>query len=40
MLIVRLRVAFLTLFERKIIIYGQCRKDSNKLSLEGLFQPF
>ena len=33
-------VAFLTLFERKILSYIQNRKGPNKLLFKGLFQPF
>ena len=39
-IIVILRVAFLTLFERKILSYIQNRKGPNKLLFKGLFQPF
>ena len=39
-LIVILRVAFLTLLERKILRYIQNRKGPNKLLFKGLFQPF
>nr|AAO18423.2 NADH dehydrogenase subunit 1 [Melipona bicolor] len=40
MIMVMLSVAFLTLFERKILSYMQCRKGPNKLLFKGLFQPF
>ena len=39
-LIVILRVAFLTVFEWKILSYIQYRKGRNKLLFRGLFQPF
>lgn len=37
---VLIRVAFLTLFERKILGYIQLRKGPNKIIFKGLFQPF
>nr|DBA43610.1 TPA_asm: ND1 [Bombus impatiens] len=40
MLMIMISVAFLTLFERKILSYIQMRKGPNKLSIKGLFQPF
>ena len=39
-IIVILSVAFLTLFERKILSYIQNRKGPNKLLFKGLLQPF
>lgn len=39
-IIVLIRVAFLTLFERKILGYIQLRKGPNKIIFKGLFQPF
>jgi NADH-ubiquinone oxidoreductase chain 1 len=39
-LIILIRVAFLTLFERKILGYIQLRKGPNKIFIKGLFQPF
>ena len=40
MLGVFIRVAFLTLIERKIIRYTQSRKGPNKINFNGLLQPF
>lgn len=37
---VLIRVAFLTLLERKILGYIQDRKGPNKIILFGIFQPF
>nr|WMQ53454.1 NADH dehydrogenase subunit 1 [Bombus lantschouensis]DBA43662.1 TPA_asm: ND1 [Bombus lantschouensis] len=37
---VLISVAFLTLFERKILGYIQLRKGPNKITFKGLFQPF
>ena len=39
-IIVLIRVAFLTLLERKILGYIQDRKGPNKIILFGIFQPF
>nr|ACI25432.1 NADH dehydrogenase subunit 1 [Tetragonula pagdeni] len=39
-LMVMISVAFLTLFERKILSYMQCRKGPNKLYYKGILQPF
>nr|DBA43805.1 TPA_asm: ND1 [Bombus supremus] len=40
MLMILISVAFLTLFERKMLGYMQMRKGPNKLGFKGLFQPF
>nr|ALO64463.1 NADH dehydrogenase subunit 1 [Hylaeus confusus] len=40
MIMMLMSVAFLTLFERKILGYIQDRKGPNKLSIIGLLQPF
>nr|YP_010845372.1 NADH dehydrogenase subunit 1 [Bombus canariensis]QZO77411.1 NADH dehydrogenase subunit 1 [Bombus canariensis] len=40
MIMVLISVAFLTLFERKILGYMQLRKGPNKIMFKGLFQPF
>lgn len=39
-LIVIVGVAYLTLFERKILGYVQKRKGPNKVGILGIFQPF
>nr|QHD26488.1 NADH dehydrogenase subunit 1 [Lepidotrigona terminata] len=39
-LMVMISVAFLTLYERKILSYMQYRKGPNKLSFKGIMQPF
>jgi len=39
-LCVLLSVAFITLLERKILGYIQIRKGPNKVSINGIFQPF
>nr|QHD26501.1 NADH dehydrogenase subunit 1 [Lepidotrigona flavibasis] len=39
-LMVLLSVAFLTLYERKILSYMQYRKGPNKMSFKGMLQPF
>nr|ALO64905.1 NADH dehydrogenase subunit 1 [Bombus pratorum]DBA43961.1 TPA_asm: ND1 [Bombus pratorum] len=40
MFMILISVAFLTLFERKMLGYIQLRKGPNKLGFKGLFQPF
>nr|DBA43870.1 TPA_asm: ND1 [Bombus vancouverensis nearcticus] len=40
MLMILISVAFLTLFERKMLGYIQLRKGPNKMFMKGLFQPF
>lgn len=37
---VLIRIAFLTLLERKVLGYIQFRKGPNKLGLVGIVQPF
>nr|BBC20716.1 NADH dehydrogenase subunit 1 [Bombus florilegus] len=39
-IMILISVAFLTLFERKILGYIQLRKGPNKIMFKGLFQPF
>jgi len=39
-IIIIVGVAFLTLFERKILGYIQIRKGPNKLGIMGILQPF
>nr|AYE84590.1 NADH dehydrogenase subunit 1 [Encarsia obtusiclava] len=40
MVLILLSIAFLTLFERKLLGYIQIRKGCNKVGFIGLFQPF
>lgn len=40
LVLIIIRVAFLTLFERKILRYSHYRKGPNKVGYFGLFQPF
>nr|QBP33741.1 NADH dehydrogenase subunit 1 [Bombus pyrosoma] len=40
MMMILISVAFLTLFERKMLGYMQLRKGPNKLGIKGLVQPF
>lgn len=40
LIIVLIRVAFITLLERKILGFIQIRKGPNKVGLVGIFQPF
>ncbi len=39
-LIVLIRVTFLTLLEQKVLRYIQIRKGPNKVGFIGIFQPF
>merc|ERR1711978_264045 len=39
-ILILVNVAFVTLFERKILGYSQIRKGPNKVSFIGLIQPF
>nr|DBA43831.1 TPA_asm: ND1 [Bombus ussurensis] len=40
MLLILISVAFLTLFERKVLSYMQMRKGPNKIGYKGMMQPF
>lgn len=40
MIIVIIRITFLTLLEQKVLSYVQIRKGPNKVGFIGIFQPF